>query len=100
MNRRGFITGLISFAATAPAIVRVASLMPVKAISIDDLLHARMNEAYAVMRDNLNRSLYGDNLITITRKAFVPRMAVQIYKQTAFLTVLQQMREEDARSLN
>lgn len=30
-NRRGFLTGLISFAATAPAIVRAASLMPVKA---------------------------------------------------------------------
>jgi hypothetical protein len=29
-SRRGFITGLISFAATAPAIVRATSLMPVK----------------------------------------------------------------------
>lgn len=30
-TRRGFITGLISFAVTAPAIVRATSLMPVKA---------------------------------------------------------------------
>ena len=31
-SRRGFITGLISFAVTAPAIVKASSLMPVKAI--------------------------------------------------------------------
>lgn len=31
-TRRGFITGLISFAVTAPAIVRATSLMPVKAM--------------------------------------------------------------------
>jgi hypothetical protein len=30
INRRSLITGLISFAVTAPAIVRAASLMPVK----------------------------------------------------------------------
>ena len=35
MNRRGFITGLISFVA-APAIVRAGSLMPVKAMPIED----------------------------------------------------------------
>ena len=35
MNRRGFITGLISFVA-APAIVRVGSLMPVKSYLLDD----------------------------------------------------------------
>lgn len=29
-TRRSFITGLISFAVTAPAIVRATSLMPVK----------------------------------------------------------------------
>jgi hypothetical protein len=31
-SRRSFITGLIAFTASAPAIVRAASLMPVKAI--------------------------------------------------------------------
>jgi hypothetical protein len=30
LNRRSLITGLISFAVTAPTIVRAASLMPVK----------------------------------------------------------------------
>lgn len=36
LNRRGLITGLVSFVA-APAIVRAASLMPVKAITLDEL---------------------------------------------------------------
>lgn len=31
MNRRGFITGLVSFVA-APAIVRAGSLMPIRAV--------------------------------------------------------------------
>jgi hypothetical protein len=35
MNRRGFITGLISLVA-APAIVRAGSLMPVKSYLLDD----------------------------------------------------------------
>ena len=35
MNRRGFITGLISLVA-APAIVRAGSLMPVKTFVLDD----------------------------------------------------------------
>lgn len=34
INRRGLITGLISFVA-APAIVRASSLMPVKAVKVD-----------------------------------------------------------------
>lgn len=34
-SRRGFITGLIAFAATAPAIVRAANIMSVK--SVEDL---------------------------------------------------------------
>lgn len=35
MNRRGFLTGLISFTASAPAIVRAVSLMPVRSIVWD-----------------------------------------------------------------
>lgn len=34
-SRRGFITGLIAFAATAPAIVRAANIMPVKSVDFD-----------------------------------------------------------------
>jgi hypothetical protein len=32
ISRRGLITGLISFAVTAPAIVKAANLMPIKAM--------------------------------------------------------------------
>jgi hypothetical protein len=35
LNRRSLITGLISFAVTAPAIVRAASLMPVKVMDTE-----------------------------------------------------------------
>lgn len=35
-NRRSFITGLISFVA-APAIVRVTSIMPIKAIVVEPI---------------------------------------------------------------
>ena len=43
-NRRGFLTGLISFVAVAPAIVRVTSLMPVRAII--DPYRARFGEMW------------------------------------------------------
>jgi hypothetical protein len=64
-SRRSLITGLGALFIAAPAIVRASSLMPVKAfVDTDDqmlaLLKARMDEAYAVMRENLARSLYGD----------------------------------------
>ena len=35
LNRRSLITGLIAFAATAPAIVRAQSIMPVRAMVED-----------------------------------------------------------------
>ena len=35
LSRRSLITGLVSFAATAPAIVRATSLMPVKQILLE-----------------------------------------------------------------
>lgn len=61
-SRRSFIRGLISFTAAAPAIVRASSLMPVKALPpFDgfDLLHARLNEAYAITRERMAARLYG-----------------------------------------
>ena len=76
-SRRSFITGLISFVA-APAIVRVTSLMPVRGIIMDlaptDLL--------------MSKSVY-EELCDITRRAFVPRLYVQLYDVApAFLTIL------------
>lgn len=63
--------------------MRAGSLMPVKQMpSMEDLqalLRRRVDDAYSVMRDNLNRSLYGD-LTEITRKAFLPRLHVQVYE--------------------
>jgi len=44
-SRRGFITGLVSLAVRAPAIVRAGSLMPVKAI-VDEAAIARAMRAY------------------------------------------------------
>lgn len=46
INRRSLITGLISFAVTAPAIVRAVSIMPIKVILPAPKFP--MNDAYAV----------------------------------------------------
>jgi len=64
IGRRGFITGLISLAA-APAIVRASSLMPVKVMEPVDplaLVQQHLDAAYARLRDDLNRELYGDHV--------------------------------------
>jgi hypothetical protein len=79
LNRRSLITGLISLVA-APAIVRVTSIMPIKALpSAEDLLKIRMNAVYELTRKQLADSLYGD-LIAVTRQAFVPRLFVSVYR--------------------
>lgn len=49
LSRRGLLTGLVSFAACAPAIVRASSLMPVKAVFDDfttDNLIVRVTEIW------------------------------------------------------
>jgi hypothetical protein len=64
-SRRGFIAGLGALFVAAPAIVRAASIMPVKAIrqptieEISRLLHARMEEAYRITREQMARELFG-----------------------------------------
>jgi hypothetical protein len=80
LSRRGLITGLISFVA-APAIVRAASLMPVKALPrsyalqwrglelvfdnpSDEMVHfikLRVDEAYRATRNFMSESLYADH---------------------------------------
>lgn len=53
-NRRGFLTGLVSFAATAPAIVRAANIMPVRPYkSIDEIIKE------ALWRVGQDGSIYG-----------------------------------------
>ena len=71
MNRRGFIRGLVAFVA-APAIVRVTSLMPVRAF-IDD---GTLMPAYG--------GIYGE-LTAVVRRAFIPRVIVQIYTASPLL---------------
>lgn len=76
-SRRALIGSLISLVA-APAIVRVSSIMPVKAIETD---------IYEEVARSISRQLYGD-LADITRKAFVPRLFVQVYHRTPLLYAL------------
>ena len=79
LSRRKFIGSLISFVA-APAIVRVSSIMPVKAIPEDvlfswngngydvtgmsepmnDLLKARLNECYEIISRAMHEMIYRD----------------------------------------
>jgi hypothetical protein len=77
-SRRGFITGLISLVA-APAIVRAGSLMPVKAMDIERLPDFFLN----------GTPIYAD-LVDVTRKAFVPRLFIQlqVYEENPFLQAL------------
>jgi hypothetical protein len=65
LNRRSFITGLISLVA-APAIVRPTSIMPIKALpTVEDL-------------DTLARKQLADYFLT--RQDFVPKLFVQVYR--------------------
>jgi hypothetical protein len=60
-SRRSFLTGLASVIA-APAIVRMSSLMPVKAMpsaeDLNALLHARLDECYQIVRKNMQQSIF------------------------------------------
>ena len=64
LQRRGFLTGLWSALVCAPAIVRASSLMPVKAVAVDNsaaimaLLNRRMAEAERALIENINASFF------------------------------------------
>ena len=68
IQRRAFLTGLVS-ALAAPAVVRAASIMPVKALpaalerpspeQLEALLRARMDDAYRVFAQGMAQLLYG-----------------------------------------
>ena len=70
ISRRGFIAGLGALIA-APAIVRASSLMPVKALPAGSSC----------------LSLYAE-LCDVTRKAFVPRLFIQLYAASPALAYL------------
>jgi hypothetical protein len=89
IHRRSFLTGLAATLA-APAIVRAASLMPVRGIVMD------VQQPIA----HLNGvPLYAD-LVDITRQAFVPRLFVQLNMSTPLAGFLQDMDRLDNRNLS
>lgn len=88
-SRRGFLAGLGSLFVAAPAIVRATSLMPVKAWSptnpaTNPYWSDIGPESTRLLIERMNDDLYG-NLAAVTRKAFVPRLYVQIYKASPIL---------------
>lgn len=80
LHRRTFLTGLGALIA-APAIVRVASLMPVRGIVMPTL-----EESMTLV---MSQDMYAE-LAAVTRKAFVPRLFVQIY-ETDHLYILREL---------
>jgi hypothetical protein len=72
-SRRGFIGSLIAFTAAAPAVVRAASLMPVKAPPIVPILPLPNLDQYTP------GELYAE-LAELTRRSFMPRLYVQLWK--------------------
>ena len=78
-SRRSFLTGLGASLIAAPAVVRFASLMPVRGI-------------VQAVEPNLV-GLYSE-LCHYTRKAFVPRLFVQIYEPTPLFQMLAEMEQE------
>lgn len=89
LSKRSFIIGALS-ALAAPAIVRAASLMPVRSISENIFAEAHWIEHIPMSPD-----MYSD-LIAVTRKAFVPRLFVEIYRENPLLLLMHQLDAENA----
>lgn len=84
-SRRGFLFGLTASIIAAPAIVRAASLMPVRGIiapiSLDGVqLQFTQPSPFPVWQE----------LAEITRQAFLPRMHRQLYSSTDLARMLEQ----------
>jgi hypothetical protein len=81
LTRRWFLGGLGAGIVSAPAIVRAASLMPVRApklvsvLPMPDLMQYAPGQLYA-------------ELAEITRKAFVPRLYAELYRKPSALALL------------
>jgi hypothetical protein len=86
LTRRGLIGSLISLAA-APAIVRASSLMPVKVMDADLLGVVEHYDISHIVP--IHPSMY-DDLVSVTRKAFVPRLFVQMQFASPALRYLQE----------
>jgi hypothetical protein len=87
IGRRLFLGHLFA-ACAAPAIVRASSLMPVKAL--DPILFARNPwwTSYVEL---------SDELLAVTRKAFLPRLEAQLYTeaQTFSMLINEQLYSDD-----
>lgn len=71
-SRRSFLTGLGAVLVAAPAIVRAGSLMPVKAMELELDFDWRMPPGTYMASPS--------DLAAVVRRAFVPRLFVQVYK--------------------
>ena len=66
LSRRGLIVGLAASLVAAPAIVKSASLMPIRGVplanqdAIIELLAKRIADARMVMAAGLNKNFFGD----------------------------------------
>lgn len=66
LSRRGLIVGLAASLVAAPAIVKSASLMPIRGVplanqdAIIELLAKRIADAQMVMAAGLNKNFFGD----------------------------------------
>ena len=78
LPRRTFLKAALTLIA-APAIVRVASIMPVKALVLPE-------EPLTIYT---TQALYAQ-LCDVTRQAFVPRLFVQLYATNPMLDMLQE----------
>jgi hypothetical protein len=83
-SRRGFIGSLIAFTVVAPAIVRATSIMPVKAMPTLADLEAELNRELDLYNPG---ELYAE-LQAVTRKAFVPRLYVELSRSNFSLAQL------------
>ena len=73
LRRREFLVGLVSAAFAAPAIVRAASIMPVKQMLV------------LGPGDRLPYLASPMDIMAVTRKAFVPRLYVQLWRENPLL---------------
>ena len=77
LTRRAVLGG-IAAAVAAPAIVRFDSIMPVRAMPDAELLNGMLANP---------GSLYAE-LMEVTRKAFVPRLFVQVWREAPLAQLL------------
>ena len=84
LARRSFLTGLVSLIAS-PAIVRASSLMPVKSMAVVDVVYRD-----PILDEGLiNPDTIAADLCSVTTRAFVPKLFVQIYQDYPLLAQLQ-----------